>query len=110
MTIKIDDMTIKIDGITVKIDEKTISIDEITINIDEMTIKINQNGQTSKAKNELSEPDRPKIEKVKRQFKKKMIGFGRPDEIEKKCPWQAIPSGCIQKLSKSQKYQWKSMK
>ena len=76
---------------TMNIDEITINIDEITTNIDEMTIKINQNGQTSKAKNELSEPDRPKIEKVKRQFKKKMIGFGRPDEIEKNVPGRQSP-------------------
>ena len=30
-----------------------------------------------------SEADRPEVEKVNNRFKKKMIGFGRPDEIKK---------------------------
>ena len=66
-----------------KIDEITIKIDEIITTI---IIKINQKGETSKAKNDHSEPDQPKIEKTKRRFKKKMIGFGRPYEIEKNGP------------------------
>ena len=58
-------MTIKNDQITINIDEIIIKIDGITIKSNGMTIKTNQNGQTSKAKNERSEPDRLKIEKNK---------------------------------------------
>ena len=49
-----------------KINEIAIKIDGITIKTNEITIRINQKGQTSKAKNDHSEPDRPKIEKNKK--------------------------------------------
>ena len=91
IAMNIDELSIKINEMTIEINEITNKIDELTIKINEMTIKIYQKGQTSKAKNDHSEPDRPKIKKTRRRFEKKMIGFGRPDEIENNGPGERPP-------------------
>ena len=84
----------KIQGTPTEIHEKSKEINEI-----------DEKRQTRKSNNDHWEPDRPEIEKVNKRFKKKMIGFGRPDEIEKKRPWQATPSRRIKKCSKSNRFQ-----
>ena len=76
----------KIQGTPTEIHEKSREINEI-----------DEKRQTRKSNNDHWEPDRPEIEKVNKRFKKKMIGFGRPDEIEKQRPWQATPSRRIKK-------------
>ena len=65
----------KIQGTPTEIHEKSREINEI-----------DEKRQTRKSNNDHWEPDRPEIEKVNKRFKKKMIGFGRPDEIEKHVP------------------------
>ena len=70
----------KIQGTPTEIHEKSREINEI-----------DEKRQTRKSNNDHWEPDRPEIEKVNKRFKKKMIGFGRPDEIEKNGPGKRPP-------------------
>ena len=81
------------------------------------SIKIDEKRQTRKSNNDHWEPDRPEIEKVNKRFKKKMIGFGRPDEIEKKDPGRRPPHAASKNVpnqtcinENDMKWQSKSMK